>query len=155
MDNPLYWQFYRKLSQEPQELVILDNSAYEGRMNMDLAFDRLNGLRTDALVLPDFVGQRSELTFRAGIAFIKQWRHQLPFDLMYVPQFDGTIEDYQVMKKHVRSMVEDFGIAWFGLPRLTAERGYSRSELCLYIKRLKANWDHDPIYVHALGMCNG
>lgn len=157
VQNPFYWKFYEELSQDPRELIILDNSAYEGKMNMDYVFKRLESgrLRISSLVMPDYLGLRSDMTYRSSIDFVRRWRHRLPFDLMYVPQFDGTIEDYQCMKRHLKSMVEDFGIMWFGLPRLTAERGYSRGELCLYIKRLKAEWDHDPIYVHALGMCAG
>lgn len=155
VDNPLYWRFYRKLSEDPNQLIILDNSAYEGKMNMELALERLGCVRPTCLVMPDYLGQRSDLTFQAARKFLKEWRHQLSCDLMYVPQSDGTIEDYHTMKSHIRSMVEDFGVKWFGLPRIIAERGFSRAELCLYIKRLTADWQDEQPYVHALGMCNG
>lgn len=155
VENPVYWKYYRSLSEDPNQLVILDNSSYEGKMNVDLALQCLQHLKPTCLVLPDFLGQRSDLTFAASIDFIRRWRHQMPVDFMYVPQFDGTIQDFQVMKKHLRHMVEDFGIKWFGLPRIIAERGYSRSELCLYLKRMAADWQDEQPYVHALGMCGG
>lgn len=155
VQNPLYWEFYRNLSVDESQMIILDNSAYEGAMDMDLAKDRLSILIPTVFVLPDMIGSPSRLTYQAAHEFLKKWRHELPCDFMYVPQFDGTPDDYMQMKRYIVSMVEDFGIKWFGLPRWHAEQGYSRSELCIWIKRLRSNWVEDEPYVHALGMCAG
>lgn len=156
VDNPLYWQFYRKLSEDSNQLLILDNGAYEGQMNLDILRQRVERtLRPTCLVLPDFCGTHSEDTFAASQNFLQQHRHEWPIDFMYIPQFDGTIQDYNAMRNHLRRMVEAYGIRWIGLPRIMAERGYSRASLCLWIKDLNMAHGTDTCYVHAFGMCNG
>lgn len=155
VDNPLYWKFYQNLSYDPKQLLILDNSAYEGKMDMDLVLQRLNVLRPTVLVLPDLIGTKAQESFEVSAEFLKRWRQELPCDFMYVPQFDGTYLDYKEMLKYVHAMLTAFGIKWFGIPRLTADLGYSRSELCLAIKRERSSWGDEEPYVHALGMRNG
>jgi hypothetical protein len=156
VDNPLYWSFYRQLTQEPnKQILILDNSAYEGQMNMEVVKSRLEAIRPTVLVLPDYCGQSAELTFNAAKDFLAKERHRWPFDFMYIPQFDGSLKDYKAMRSYLDVMIEGFGIKWIGLPRIMAERGWSRAELCIAVKRMAASWADSEPYVHAFGMCNG
>ena len=154
--NPLYWKFYQQLAQDPRQMLILDNSAYEGEVDMHRAINQVHFLgRVDALVMPDIMGGKARENFDLAVDFLKKWRHNLPCDLMYCPQFDGTVDDFTRAITHMEHMVNYFGIRWYGLPRLIAERGFSRAELCIGLKRMRAAWTDDEPYVHALGMCNG
>ena len=137
VQNELYWKFYQQLQFErPQDLIILDNSAYEAQMNMDRALDCLHKLVPTVLVMPDKLGD-SAVTFRLSQQFIKQYRHELPCGLMYACQCNGTVNDFYEMLKHIRIMKEMYGIKWFGLPRHLATGGISRAELCIWIKLYK------------------
>lgn len=155
VENPLYWKFYKKLSQDSKQILILDNSAYEGQMNMELALSRLDILRPTVFVLPDLLGGLANENFKLATRFLKTWRHRLPCDFMFIPQFDGSVNDFNTMRWQIKTMIEAFGVKWFGIPRLMAERGYSRAALCLWIKDQNFENGLGENYVHAMGMMNG
>lgn len=150
--NELYWKFYTQLSLDPTQLLILDNSEYEGKQDPGRLFEYVELLRPKVLVMPDRLGLGTE-TFDLARNFLREYRHKLPCELMYVAQCSGTVTAYLDMKHHIQIMREMYGIKWFGLPRYLASHGISRSELCLWIKRLDNEWG-DECYVHALGMAN-
>lgn len=152
--NPLYWKFYHQLAEDPNQMIILDNGEYEGAQGEPRTLEVTKFVRPSVVVLPDFIKQPAEKTFNASVEWLKRYRHTVPFDFMYVPQCDGTVEDYKYMLGYTQKMIQYFGIRWFGIPRWLAENGFSRAELCLTIKRMN-EWGEDWPYVHALGMCNG
>jgi len=151
--NPVYWKFYQQLAQDPSEMLILDNSAYEGEQDMDTAIKQIEFLgRVDALVMPDIFRGEARANFDQAVEFIRKWRHQLPCELMYCPQFNLTYDDHLEMIKYTDAMWDYFDIRWFGIPRLIAEQGYSRAA---FVSRIKSGGHDGPPYVHALGMCAG
>lgn len=147
--NMLYWNFYTEREQEG-DLIILDNSEYEGERCAQRLIECLDYLDPDIIVLPDRLGEGKE-TFELSRNFLRDHARELHSDFMYVCQCNGTIEGFHEMRQHIRLMKEMYGIKWFGLPRYLSNHGISRAELCLWIKRLENEWG-DECYVHALGM---
>lgn len=148
--NALYQQFYRTRS-ECGDLVILDNGAYEGRVNSDQLLERIGLYHPKVCVLPDLFGGPGEDSFRLSKTFHDRWKSVIShMEWMYVPQG----EDIKDFERSLNKGIEEIQPEWIALPRIlgtTLAPGiHTRATWCRYIQ------DRYPTgNVHALGMLAG
>jgi hypothetical protein len=148
--NPLYQQFYRKRG-EDRDLLILDNGAYEARLNEKQLLERIGLYHPKVVVLPDaFDTVDWKLSFSISEGFHRVWAPRINVEWMYVPQ-GQTQSDYL---HSIKAAMESFAPSWIGLPRIygTKVRPSLRARADL------AQWIHETwpdCNVHALGMLAG
>ena len=150
--NALYEEFYRQRA-EANELVILDNGAYEGEMNIEELVSRVGVFRPKVVVLPDLFGGETKENYKLGMNFWKQWRSRLPVEWLFIPHCEvNDLRHIMEMEKYIYKAIDE-GIKFIGLPRILATRQKDhllRSHLTRTIKL------HNPeVYVHAMGMSAG
>jgi hypothetical protein len=148
--NALYQQFYRK-RREDGDLVILDNGAYEGRVDANQLLERIGLYHPQVVVLPDLLGGKAVDSFNLSRRFHGQWRHIISnTEWMYVPQGE-TIKDFEY---GLCKGIEEIQPTWVALPRIlgtTLAPGLgTRTQWTAYI-----HTRYPGINVHALGMLAG
>ena len=153
VSNPIYWNFYRQRSDEG-DLVILDNGAYEGKLDEGLLILRMAEVHPKVVILPDLVGAEPELSYHISLKFWNKFRDRIPssIDWMYVPQMhDGTGEALDTMFYFLEKAVNFMDLKFVGLPRIFATNFHCRrASLVRLIKRRMPQ-----VHVHALGMAAG
>jgi hypothetical protein len=144
--NAVYQQFYRQRS-EAGDLVILDNSAYEGKVDERQLLERIGLYHPSVVILPDIYGGDMELSFNLAKDFHKVWKSRLPMSWMFVPQGNDVQSHFDVTER----AITELGVEWIGIPRRFGTH-------CLGSRASLAGWIRDKwpnISVHALGMCAG
>lgn len=96
-----YANFYKKISEDRQQFIIMDNGAFElgGSYDPDKLIALGNKCGADVLVLPDYPLQPAKKTIDAAIERIPQFK-AAGFKTMFVPQsevgdLEGWIESYK------------------------------------------------------------
>jgi hypothetical protein len=144
--NALYQQFYRKRS-EAGDLVILDNSAYEGALNENQLLERIGLYHPKVTILPDIYGGDMVESFNLAKAFHNVWKSRLSMQWMFVPQAN----DIQGHFDSAERAIGELGVEWIGIPRRFGTH-------CLGSRPLLCAWIHEKfpnVNVHALGMLAG
>jgi len=148
-----YLDFYKK-RREADDLIILDNGAYEG---MTLPIDNLKACiewyDPQVVALPDFYLQSWRKTWHASIHFLDMYYDKFPDQQwLYVPQstpgdLHGFISSYQ-------EAAEDPRITWLGIPRCLplhiTDNPLARVEFAQLVRS-----QHPRLRLHAFGMVNG
>lgn len=148
--NALYQQFYRKRS-EGGDLVILDNGAYEGRVDSNQLLERIGLYHPKVVVLPDLYGGPGEDSFNLSKTFHDRWKSVISHvEWMFVPQGE-TIKDFETC---LLKGIEEIQPNWIALPRILGTKLapgiHTRASWSNYIHELYPTGN-----VHALGMLAG
>lgn len=149
--NPLYQQFYRQRS-EAGDLVILDNSAYEGQMNPNELLERVGLYHPKVVILPDILLGDARESFELAKAFHKTWKSKIPVQWMFVPQSEG--DQLNGFHYFLEKAIDEIRPDWIGIPRVYGTNlvpgNSARADLCGWIYNKRPD-----ISVHALGMLAG
>lgn len=93
--NPTYTQFYREMA-DRGDFIIMDNGAFElgQSYHPEKLVDLGHACGANAIVLPDYPGQHSDVTISAANQFLPIFREE-GFKTMFVPQSEvGDLEDW-------------------------------------------------------------
>jgi hypothetical protein len=148
--NALYQQFYRG-RREDGDLIILDNGAYEGRLDSNQLLERIGLYHPQVVVLPDLFGGPGRDSLDISVRFHTKWRSIISnTEWMYVPQGE-TVKDFEYV---LCKGIEEIQPSWVALPRILgtklAPNIGTRTKWCAYI-----HTRYPSVNVHALGMLAG
>lgn len=149
IQHPKYVEFYRR-RKAAGDFLILDNSAYEGQQNNARLLHAIKLYSPDMVVLPDFLLEPWEKTWRASSEFLDNYFDQFECQWGYVPQSPpGDIMGWVEGLTHA---LQDSRIRWICLPRAlgtdVCRDPLIRVNVCRYIRGFGKK-------VHALGMLSG
>jgi hypothetical protein len=148
--NAVYREFYR-LRREAGDLLILDNGAYENRLNEDELVETIKFYNPQVVVLPDILLGDAHESLQRGFEFFVKWRHRIDVEWMFVPQAPvDMLHDFMSYLVKGIDMIEP---KWVGLPRALGTDiavGNVRADVCSFVRRT-----YPGTYVHALGMVDG
>jgi hypothetical protein len=148
-----YWQFYHERRKEG-DWLILDNGAFEGKIDNVTLRNRIATEAPDVVVLPDYLDQRWQATYTAARRFLDDNCGRWPSvsGWMYVPQsVRGDIVGWSIS---LMNALDDQRINWVGLPRALAylytDDRFIRARIAEHLKKYRPD-----IKLHALGMVHG
>lgn len=144
-----YWNFYKDRSQD-QELI-LDNGAYEGRLDTGRFEDLIQYVQPNVIVLPDLYLGNWERSLYLSLGYLELCKASFG-EFMFVPQAEPGDMDGFIKGLHLA--LKDKRLAWIGIPRCLAtdiaRNNLSRCYVADFIK------DERPdVRIHALGMVDG
>lgn len=148
--NAMYQQFYRQRRMEG-DLVILDNGAYEGRLDSNQLLERVGLYHPTVTVLPDLLGGPGKDSAELSKRFHDKWKGLIDTEWMFVPQGQNSRDfEYCLCKG-----IEEIRPTWVGIPRhVGTDIGnmdiHTRPNWVRYVHSLDPN-----VSVHCLGMLAG
>lgn len=148
VDNAIYTEFYRQ-RRDAGDLVILDNGAYEGRMDPEKLLEKIVHYRPQVIVLPDILMGDAKESFELARDFHKTWRSQVECQWMYVPQ--TKLGDSVAFHYYLQKAIDDIKPEWIGIPRVLATDHKGHRDACCR----EIHFYNPEINVHALGMKAG
>lgn len=147
--DPKYIQFY---ADKPEDVtLILDNSSYEGSMELNKYSDCIKTFKPTVAVLPDIYLHDADRNLHLGLGFLEQCAG-FPNEWMFVPQAKpGDVEGFC---RTAYEALKDLRVTWIGIPRcLVTDIALNPLARVNFAYQLKK--DHPGIKLHALGMING
>lgn len=151
--NDSYRKFY--INKPKDKVLILDNGAYEGVLNLDSYAMDIRFLEPTVVVLPDIYLGDSNRSLHLSLGFLEQCglsSHTYINEWMFVPQAPpGDLESFV---RVTFIALKDKRITWLGIPRNlvtdVTENPLARVHFAQAVKK-----DYPNIKIHALGMING
>ncbi len=147
--SDVYWNWYR--DRKADQTLILDNGAYEGRLDTVKFEDLINYVNPQVVVLPDLYLGNWERNLHLGLGYLDITRATF-CEFMFVPQAEPS--DMSGFLNGLTVALKDKRISWVALPRCLAT-DIARNTLarCFMAEFIRKEYPH--VKIHALGMVDG
>lgn len=156
-----YCNFYRKLSDRGDDRIIMDNGAFElGKpYDPDKLIELAHMCGAHAIVLPDYPGQKSQLTIDAATTYAPIFKSN-GFSTMYVPQsqvgdYSDWYNGYMWTHEEGNDLVDIIGMSILALPNAMPHipKSYVRVVITELLQRTYSF--NKNKYHHYLGLNSG
>lgn len=151
--DPIYRAFY--LNQPDDVRLILDNGAYEGKLDLKTYMDDICYYEPSVAVLPDIYLGDADRSLHLGLGFLEQCEQDgrsFSNEWMFVPQ--GQPGDIDGFVRCAFEALKDPRVTWIGIPRcLSTDISDNPLARVLFAGSIKKDYPH--INLHALGMVKG